>query len=165
MYSVDVVREPAQNDELASFTSRVQNAQRAVPLRALKAGLNLVDGALRIRAGGDGIYGEPHRPVTKPAEALRAWLRSMEPDIRNGTFDRHNELREAIVAAGEEINRAVEHVPAATRLRSALYSDATNIIGGWETPKSIVPWIVAASLGGVVVGMLLTRKNHKRRKR
>lgn len=150
---------------LADFSARVQNAN-GESARLADAGLNLLQGALRIRRGGDGIYGdEPTRPVTKPAEAVAAWIGSMKREMSVGSFQRKAELREALIAAGEEVDAAAQATPSAARLRGALYEDALGALDensktkSWfEANSSILPWTVAGVFGGLLLGMYIWRR-------
>ena len=148
---------PAHID-LDAFAARV-NARRSDPRRVALAGRNLIDGALRIRRGGDGLYGTPTRPITKPAEAVGAWLKAMEREAAAGPFHRQAEMREALMAAAEEVDAAAVAAPAAERLRGALFSDAIDVIGGdtggW---RPWLPWLLVAGLGGVLIGVFMSRK-------
>jgi hypothetical protein len=143
------------------FAVRAVRPRKADPQRVARAGLTLVDGALRIRRGGDGLYGAVERPVTKPAEAVRAWLKGISQDIgEDGSFTRAAEMREALIAAAEEVDAAVKATPAAERLRGALYSDALDVLGsagpsGW---RPYLPWFVAAGLGGALIGVLIAKR-------
>ena len=142
-----------------AFAARASRTRTKNPALAALAGLNLVDGALRIRRGGDGIYGDVEKPITKPAEAVAAWLKDIENSIDDRPFTRSAELREAVVAAGEEVDAAAKAMPASERLRSALYSDALTVLGG-DLPMSsnFWPWLVATALGGILLGVLISRK-------
>ena len=141
-----------------TFLARIGRS-RPHPERAAQAAKALIDGALRIRQGGDGLYGvEPSRPVTKPAEAIGAWLSSLETDYRgNPSFHRHAEMKEVLVAASEEVDKAARAMPGADRMRNALFTDAIDVIGG-NSPSSRLPWCIAALLGGILVGVLFSRR-------
>ena len=155
---------PPSAMDFTAFTARVGQAKKKHPGRLLDAGRGLVDGALRIRRGGDGLYGElPARPVTKPAEAVGAWLEALSEEAADDApFYRHAEAREALVAAAEEVQAATEQIPRAERLQGALYLDALDRIGlgseGRSSLRAAVPWIVAASLAGILVGVFLRRR-------
>ncbi len=152
----------AASSDFVAFVQRATQARKAEPLQVARAGRNLIDGALRIRRGGDGLYAEVERPITKPAEAVGAWMGSLERQLDSGQpFGRAAEMREALVAAAEEVDAAAAATPAAERLRSALFSDALETIGGTGGPaahQSFLGWIVAAALGGILIGVLLSRK-------
>jgi len=152
--------------DLPTFTSRVTRDRDADPACINRAGTTLVGAALRMRRGGDGLYGDPPaRPVTKPADALSAWFASLAGDMGSEkAFHRQAELREALVAAAEEVDAAATATgaPSALRLRNALYSDAIDAIIGNDSPPvaphsatSVVPWVVAAGLGGLTIGLLI----------
>lgn len=80
-------------------------------------------------------------------EAVREWLRSLERDMVAGDFHRHAEMREALVAAAEEVERSTRG-----HLRDALYVDA---IGAVSSPSRIPwRWVVAGAIGGVVGGVV-----------
>ncbi len=140
--------------DLATFAVRAGRAKPADAARVARATRSLVDGALRIRRGNDGLYGDVLKPVTKPAEAIGAWLRSIEREVDEGAFHRAAELREAMIAAGEEVDAATRATPAAERLRGALYSDALDLIGGpAERPAaSMWQWVVDSVLAVALVG-------------
>ena len=134
---------------------------RANPALLARTGLRLIDGAVRIRQGGDGLYGDVPKPATKQAEAIGAWLHALSADIRpDEPFLRKAELREALRAAGEEVGAATQSTPAASRYGDALYSDALDVIGSSGTTyhNNFWPWIVATLFGGILVGVLLRRK-------
>lgn len=150
--------------DLQAFTRRIGRVRPADPRRVARAGLNMVDNALRIRRSegqqavdpadvlGSWLYPN-QRPITKPAEAVGAWLKSIASDIDEDVpFDRVAEMREAMIAAGEEVETATQSLPAAQRLRSALYSDALGSFGSQSTMNPLLPWVLA--LGGVLVGIL-----------
>lgn len=155
--------------DLPSFANRVSQLPVRDPNRVAVAGRTLVDGAIRIRRG-DGVFGDSaaaSRPVTKPAEAIAAWIGNMQRELTaGGPFHRHAELREALAAAGEEVDAAVSAMPgtpgmpAARRLQSALYSDAIGTIDDKPASalKSALPWIISAALAGILVGILVSRK-------
>ena len=132
--------------------------------RAARAGLSLVEGALRLRRTGDGLYGVPPvRPATKPAEALSAWIASIARDESGST--RAAELREAVVAAAEEVDAAAQatSTPGAARLREALYRDALaemHIGQSWfsrAASSPALPWTLAGLFAGTLIGLLLGR--------
>jgi len=142
------------------FAARVFNNKSADPGRVVQAGRQLIDGALHIRRGGNGIYGEPGRPVTKPAEAIGAWLDSLEAEAATGLpFRRPAEAREALIAAAEEVESASQSMPRAARYRSALFSDALDTVG-WSTPRigTALPWIISGILGGILIGLLIRKR-------
>lgn len=148
----------SRNNTFAAFAARANRAS-GDPSRSIRAGLALVDGAVRIRRGGDGLYGNVERPITKQAEAVGAWIRSMEPEILGGDFHRQAELREAVIAAAEEVDAAVAEAPAASRLQGALYTDALDALGAQQKrPTSILPWVIAGVLGGILVGVIVMRR-------
>lgn len=146
--------------EASTFARRIARSGPD-PTRLAQAGMNLVNGALRIRRGGDGVYGTVDRPVTKPIEAVRAWIDSMAREVEEGKpYPRAAELRESVVAAAEEVDAAVREMPAAHRLRGALYEDA---LGALTTTRPwyahpAVPWGVAVLLAGVLAGVLIARR-------
>lgn len=150
--------------DLPNFAQRASSAHRVDPRRVVRAGQKLINGALRIRRGGDGIYhnrdtvmGLP--PVTKPAEAIGAWLQSLAGEAASGERC-EAEMQEALLAAAEEVDEATKATPAASRLRSALYTDALGIVSDTDK-KSLpigLPWIIAAVLGGILFGVLIIRK-------
>ena len=134
------------------------SAQSVNPTSLARAGHALVNGALRIRHGGNGLYGTSDKSViTKPAEAVGAWIKSMQAEIVGGNFHRTAELREAIVAAAEEVDAATLATPKATRLREALYTDALHVLGGSDTTSksNLILGIAASILGGLLLGLLL----------
>lgn len=146
------------NRDFDTFAEQVTGA-KAPPDRVLRAGLHLIDGALRIRREPDVLGVTP--VSSKPAEAVRAWLKSMEPEMRAGNFFRHAELREAVVAAGEEVERAAADAPRARRLGRALYADALTAVGSsssesWFTRG--LPWIIASLFAGMTIGAFLAKK-------
>lgn len=146
------------NLDFAAFATQAENAS-ANPRSVARATLGLVDGALRIRRAGDGIYGAiPVRPVTKPAEAIGAWI----SDISRNANYRRAEMREALIAAGAEVEAATrEAAPSAGRLRAALYSDALGTLGSKEGSSNTLPWVIAGVLGGILLSILYT--NRKKR--
>lgn len=151
---------PAHLD-FPAFTARVGAARAHDPARVVRAASNLVEGALRIRRGNEGLYGVVERPVTKPAEALGSWIHSLEREIVGGEpFYRTAEAAEALVAAAEEVDAATEATPAATRLRNALYSDALTVVGGGGESRwrPYLPWIISSVLGGILIGILMARR-------
>jgi hypothetical protein len=152
------------NCDFDAFAAQVVGA-KASPDRVLRAGLHLIDGALRIRhhqpevVGGDALAFAP--VSSKSAEAVRAWLKSMEPELRSGRFSRHAELREAMVAAGEEVGKAAADAPSARRLERALYEDALTAVGGAASDSWLVralPWIIASLCAGLTLGVLLGKR-------
>lgn len=151
--------------DLEAFAQRAQHARKADPARVARAGLNLVDGALRIRRGGDGLYGEVERPTTKPVEAVGAWIRALEREASSGSpFYRSAEMREALVAAAEEVDKAAQAMPQAERLRGALYADAIEVLGAGDSgSRNLLPWIVAAIFGGICVGLLVAPRLRSRK--
>ena len=155
------------NEAFEDFATLVKRAPAADPRRVARAASTLVEGAMRIRRGGDGLYAAVDKPSTKQAEAIGAWLRSMEKDIIGGEeFHRQGELREALTAAAEEVGHAALATPAATRLRDALYTDAISVFGaggGSGSNAQVLPWALAAGLGGILVGVLFARKKRSRR--
>lgn len=146
--------------DLRVFLARL--SQEQPPQEHLtRVGLRLVDGALRVRCGGNGVYEAVERPVTKPAEAIGEWLRSIEKSTVVGGEERSREAREAVVAAAEELDRAAYQTPSAGRLRAALYSDALDTLAA-EDAKPVAtstfwPWTIAAVLSGIILGMLVGR--------
>jgi cell division septum initiation protein DivIVA len=109
----------------------------------------------------DGLYAQVDKPVTKPAEAIGAWLESMENELAGEEpFQRSAELREAIIAAGQEVDAAAAAQPEAARLRDALHADALAILQPKrnENPTSFFPWLLVSLLGGVLIGVLITKK-------
>lgn len=93
--------------DLQTFTDRVNQTRRADPRRVTQAGYKLVKGALRIRHNGptgnvvdvDDVLGSVmnrKKPVTKPAEAVGAWLKSLERDSAQG-IDCSAEMHKALL--------------------------------------------------------------------
>lgn len=161
---------PPSNIDFPTFAARVERAHRADPTQVARAGKTLINGALRIRTGNGGLFGQVEKPITKPAQAIHEWLKALEREANNGDpFHRSAEIREAIVAAGEEIDKAAADLPTATRLRTALYKDALgaiDAIGGDAKPsRNYLPWILTGVLGGIVIGMLLPRSSFFKKKR
>lgn len=146
------------NLDFTTFATQAENIS-ATPRAVARATLGLVDGALRIRRAGDGIYGTvPIRPVTKPAEAIGAWI----SDISRNANHRRAEMREALIAAGAEVEAATrEASPSAGRLRSALYSDALGALGSTEKSPTALPWIIAGALGGILLSILYTHRKKR----
>jgi len=145
--------------DLQDFVAHATSA-KADPVRVTKAARALVDGALRIRTGNDGIFGNVI-PVTKPVEAVGAWLKSIERDMIGGDFQRENEAREALVVAAEEVDEAVKAVPKAARFQTALYADALGALAKGSSSsdqRSFWPWLLAAGLSGLLVGILFNLK-------
>lgn len=145
--------------DFSAFSTRASSG-RGDPRFVARAGHNLVKGALRIRRGITSPVSEDE-VVNKPAEAIGAWLKSIENDVHSGEpFLRSAELRKATIAAGKEVDAAARAASAhdseeADQLRSALYIDALGAIG---TPQQ-TPWaIIAGVLGGILIGVLMTRK-------
>lgn len=155
--------------DLQAFTRRIGRVQPSDPRRVARAGLNMVDNAIRLRQGGQknvdptdvlGSWLYSQRPVTKQAEAVGAWMKSIASDIdEDEPFDRAAEMREAMIAAGEELEAATQSLPAAKRLRSAFYSDALGSFGNQSTMNPLLPWVLA--LGGVLVGILWASRNKR----
>lgn len=147
--------------DLEAFAVQLERT-KADPTRLTQAGRALVSGALRIRRAGDGLYGvPPERPITKPAEAVGAWLDDLEQDATNDwNFTRTAELQEAVVAAAEEVNTAVRATPAAARLQRALYRDVLGSLNV-RPPSNFVPWMIASILGGILIGMMINNKGLK----
>ena len=156
-------------DLLGDFDRQLRAARVADPDRAARAGLALLDGALRVRTGNNGLYPTPAHPVTKPVESLGAWIESLRTDAREGGgdfFHRENELREVLGAAAAEVDAAVKGAgatPSLERLRAALYQDALGAIEPPPAPpppppwyrEPAVPWVLAGGLGGVLLGLLI----------
>jgi hypothetical protein len=144
--------------DFPSFLDRIERASTIDPRQATRVTENLVAGALRIRRG---VTSDVMRPVTKPAEAIGAWINAIKNDDPE---QRGAELREALVAAAEEVDRAttVAPYPNASRMRDALYSDALTSIGdsnksSWFSSPT-VPWILASMFGGILIGIFFSRK-------
>lgn len=143
----------AQNFD--SFVARVTTT-RAPADRMLRAALNLVDGAQRIRRSSAPAVDGAAEVAARPTEAVRAWLKSMEPEVVGGDFSRHAELREALVAAGEEVERAAAAAaPASERLPRALYEDALGAIGTTSSLRAFVPYLICGMIGGLAAAVLL----------
>lgn len=150
------------------FSSRVRRVRDSDADNTAQAGLNLIEGALRIRSGNDGIFGQIERPHTKSAEAVQAWIRSLTSDGENGRT-RLSEMREAVVAAAEEVDAATEETKidgdATSRLRGALFSDALDLLGAGAKPSrtwmSWAPWIAVGVTSGILVGVLLARPKRR----
>lgn len=133
--------------------------------KTARAASNLLNGALRLRRSGDGVYGEPPpHPITKPAEAIGAWIASMTREIdQDVPFSREAEMREVLLAAGEEVDAAMPASTAAARLRDALYRDAIDTVskGAWRPPR----WVLfagSAALGGLLGGLLVALLSRRR---
>lgn len=141
--------------DLHSFISRASRAPNE-PRRLLRAAQNLIGGALRIRTGNNGLYpvNAPHA-ATKPAEALNAWIKTLEVDAAREDFSRHNEAQEALIAAAEEVEQAARWAPKASRFRHALYADALGAIEVAPKKPKVNPWLIVGILGGVLSGVLL----------
>lgn len=150
--------------DFETFATLTNRARKTDPERIARVGLDFIDSALKIRRGGDGLYGDIDQPVTRPAEAIGAWIKNLQHEAHNdpSSFYRRAEMREAVVAAAEEIDTASRLVPTTTvqRLQNALYSDALEeIIGSsGHAPTSTLPWIIVGALGGVILGILLAKK-------
>jgi hypothetical protein len=154
---------PDTSADYRAFCARLSQRHSARPEQLTRIGLHLIDGALRVRRGGDGIFGDVEKPITKPAEAIGEWLRSLEESTVLGGVQRPHEAREAVAAAAEELDTAVGLMPAASRLRPALYADALGALGTFGAderalPATFWPWTLVAALGGVLVGLLLGRR-------
>ncbi len=165
---------PKPTLDYSAFERRARAAADSDSSRVARAGLTLVGGALRIRRGGDGLYAEVEKPVTKPSQAVAAWIESMAGEVEPGQpYHRAAELREALAAAAKEVDDAAQAAgagssPDLVHLRSALYADALGSVvdGGSNTIESAFPaavrgfwpWLLVSALGGVIVGMLVGRK-------
>jgi hypothetical protein len=150
--------------DFEAFAAKAEAAKRADPSQVARAGLNLVDGAIRIRRGGDGLYGDVEKPITKQAEAVGEWLKSLERDATTSgpAFRRSAEMREALVAAAEEVDRATTLLPDATRFKNALYSDAIDVLGeSAPSPRPWLPWVIVSALGGILVGILFSSRKRR----
>lgn len=150
------------NLDFSTFARRTAQAREADPRRLAIVGRNLIDGALRIRhsepasMGEDDVIGSWLPKVTKPTEAIGAWLKSLNEQVESGEpFFRAAEMREAVIAAGEEVHTAAEASPTAGRLRSALYADALDAIGTSDKKPPVWPWIVGGAIGGGILISLL----------
>ena len=158
------------------FDKRLRAVSDVDACKAARAGLTLLGGARRIRTGGGGLYPTPARPVTKPVEALSAWIESIYHDAEESgeAFGRKHELREAVGAAAAEVDAAVQDCgesPALAHLHSALFRDALGVmdppaplppppISWYESPT--VPWVAAGTLSGVLIGLLLAMLGRRR---
>ena len=138
------------------FAERASRAS-AAPVDVARAARALVDGAIRIRRGGDGLYGEVAKPNVKQAEAIGVWIKSMERDMERGNFHRAAEMREALIAAGEEVDLATKAEPKALRLRDALWTDAITVLGSSGSSNNL-PWFIAAAAVGLAIGLWLRRR-------
>ena len=158
-------RPPAATDvgespELRSFLSRLDRG-RVSEASLVNVGRHLLDGAVRIRGGGGGLYGRSsEKVVSKPIEAIGEWLGCIE-EASTGGVPRVQEAREAVAAAAEELEHSAQS-DSARKLRSALYSDAAIALGGdrpaTSAPESPSPWPwIAGGLGGILLGILLGR--------
>lgn len=160
--------------DFETFTDRVNQTRAADPRRVTAAGYKLVKGALRIRQNESGTAVDPNdvlgsvmaskrKPVTKPAEALGVWLKSLERDSAQG-IDCSAEMRKALLAAGKEVNAAAEGGTADDlELRSALYTDALSVIGGTSSVlrSPAFPWVIAGTLGGILIGIFFMMKSRR----
>lgn len=157
--------------DFETFTERV-NQTRPDPRRVTQAGYKLIKGALRIRQSEPdgsavdlndvlGSVMSKRKPITKPAEAVGAWLKSLERDSSQG-IDCSAEMRKALLAAGKEVNAAAEGGTADdVELRSALYTDALSVIGSSSAgvlQSRAFPWVLLGILGGILVGVFVARK-------
>ena len=154
---------PAISPDFRAFLTRLSRGRVVEPERLTRIGMRLVDGALRVRRGGDGIYGAVDKPATKQAEAIAEWLRALEESTTLGAagnsenaLSRGHEAREAVVAAARELDLATRQMPAAGRLRSALYNDALTALGADDPglPANFWPWMAVGTLTGIVLGLL-----------
>lgn len=159
------------NLDFSAFARRAAAAREADPRRLAIVGRNLIDGALRIRhsepvaVGEDDVIGSWLPKVTKPTEAIGAWLKSLSEQAESGEpFFRSAEMREAVIAAGEEVDTAVQASPTAGRLRHALYSDALDAIAGQDKKPPVWPWIVGGVIGGGILVSLLVLIFQRRRR-
>ncbi len=157
------------NLDFSTFARRAAQARDADPRRLAIVGQNLIEGALRIRhsepvpAGEDDVIGSWLPKVTRPTEAIGAWLKSLNEQIESGEpFFRSAEMREAVIAAGEQVHTAAKAAPHQQRLRSALYADALEAIGSQDKKPSVVPWIVCGAIGGGILISLLVLILRKR---
>lgn len=157
----------AISPDFRAFLTKLSRGRVVEPERLTRIGMRLVDGALRVRRGGDGIYGAVDKPATKQAEAIAEWLRSLEESTTVGAagysenaLSRGHEAREAVVAAARELDLATRQMPAASRLRSALYNDALTALGADEPglPPNFWPWAAVVGLAGVVIGLIIRRR-------
>lgn len=151
---------PAISPDFHAFLTKLSRRREVEPERLTRVGLRLVEGAIRVRRGGDGIYGAVDKPATKQAEAIGEWLRSLEEATAiGGSEARAHEAREAVVAAAKELDTATRHMPAAGRLRSALLHDALDTLGAEESgmPANFWPWAACAALAGMLLGVLIGR--------
>ena len=144
--------------DLQAFITRVGHV-RSDPVQTTRAARALVNGALRIRTGCNGLYGIA-TPITRPTEAVGAWISSIESDLASGDFHRHAEAREALVAAAEEVDSAVKTIPKAKRLRNALYIDALGALAQPESSDNIWPFL-AGILGGILVVVLINLRTRR----
>lgn len=158
------------NLDFSAFARRAAQAREADPRRLAIVGRNLIDGALRIRksdppsAGEDDVIGSWLPKVTRPTEAIGAWIKSLSEQAESGEpFFRSAEMREAVIAAGEEVHTAAEATPSAGRLRSALYADALDAIGSSDKKPPVWPWIVGGVIGGGILVSLLVLIFQRRR--
>lgn len=157
------------NLDFSAFARRAAAAREADPRRLAIVGRNLIDGALRIRhsspsTGEDDVIGSWLPKVTRPTEAIGAWIKSLSEQAESGEpFFRAAEMREAVIAAGEEVHTATEAMPTATRLRSALYADALDAIGSSDKKPPVWPWIVGGVIGGGILVSLLVLIFQRRR--
>jgi hypothetical protein len=151
----------AVSPDLRVFLARLSQRQASRQEQLTRVGLHLVDGALRVRRGGDGVYENVERPITKPAEAIGEWLRGLDEATAIGGVARTHEAREAVAAAAEELDQATMQSPATSRLRNALYADALGALGAdtqSTLPATFWPWMVASSLAGILIGLFLGRR-------
>lgn len=155
------------SDDLTSFAEWTGRAKVNDPVRVARAGRRLLDGAMRIRRGADGLYGNVDKPITKPAEAIGAWISGLEREASDSQmggapFERSGELKEAVLAAAEEVDAATNATAetsqnAASRLRVALLGDAVNALNPLAQQRSsVLPWVISGVLGGTLFGVLLT---------
>lgn len=144
-----MVRLPLDLLDTEDFSVRAGRTNVQDPAKAARIASTLIEGARRLRKG---------RP-TKQVEAVNQWIQSLERDVIGGDFHRTNELREAIIAAGEEIGAAANESTElqAPQLRDAMLSDALHALTQSSSTLSR-GWLVAAALGGILAGIYLGRR-------
>ena len=144
--------------DFSAFARKAAAARNPNPRRMIRAGMQLVEGAIRIRS-------DEERPITTPAEAVGAWVNSLAKEVDDdGEFHRIAELREAIVSAAEEVeNAAKAGAPKAERLKRALFQDALGVIGAqdYRPALQVLPWILTGVFGGMLLGMFFASRRRR----